>query len=188
MSLPVIDMSGSMASTAAAIERACRDSGFFYVTGHGVPAELIARLDAAAREFFALPDADKMEIAMARGGRAWRGFFPVGAELTSGRPDRKEGIYFGTEDPSPDRPLHGPNLFPTQVPELRPAVLEYLDRCSGRAGRAARGRGQPGPARSTSRPGTRATRPCCSGSSTTRRRRPTPAQTGASASTPTTAC
>ena len=38
VSLPVIDMSGSMASTATAIERACRDSGFFYVTGHGVPA------------------------------------------------------------------------------------------------------------------------------------------------------
>ena len=34
---------------------------------------------------------------MARGGRAWRGWFPVGGELTSGRPDRKEGIYFGAE-------------------------------------------------------------------------------------------
>ena len=108
----MIDLSEPMAAKAAAIEQACRDSGFFYVTGHGVPAALLARLDAAAREFFALPEADKMEIAMARGGRAWRGFFPVGAELTSGRPDRKEGIYFGTEDPSSGRPLHGRNLFP----------------------------------------------------------------------------
>ena len=68
-----------------------------------------------------------MEIAMRHGGTAWRGFFPVGAELTSGRPDRKEGLYFGTELPADLRPLHGPNLFPRQVPELRTIVLDYLD-------------------------------------------------------------
>jgi len=69
---------------------------------------------------------------MARGGRAWRGYFPVGGELTSGKPDMKEGIYFGTELP-PDHPrvrahvpLHGANLFPAQVPELRATVLDYL--------------------------------------------------------------
>ena len=38
-----------------------------------------------------------MDIAMALGGRAWRGYFPVGEELTSGKPDLKEGIYFGAE-------------------------------------------------------------------------------------------
>jgi isopenicillin N synthase-like dioxygenase len=133
VSLPIIDLSEPMPVTAAAIERACRDSGFFYVTGHGVPADLVARLDAAARAFFALPEATKMEIAMERGGRAWRGFFPLGAELTAGRPDRKEGIYFGTEDPHSDRPLHGRNLFPAEVPALRDAVLEYIDRLTGTA-------------------------------------------------------
>ena len=50
-----------------------------------------------AREFFASPLERKMTIAMAHGGRAWRGYFPVDGELTSGRPDRKEGIYFGTD-------------------------------------------------------------------------------------------
>ncbi len=142
----MIDLSGSMASTATAIERACRDSGFFYVSGHGVPAALIARMDAAAREFFALPEATKLEIAMEHGGRAWRGFFPVGAELTSGRPDRKEGIYFGTEDSSSDRPLHGRNLFPSQVPALRDDGSRIPRPVVGdRAGRAARGGGQPRP-------------------------------------------
>jgi isopenicillin N synthase-like dioxygenase len=131
--LPVIDLSSPMPSKAAAIERACRDSGFFYVTGHGVPASLLHRLDTAAREFFALPEPVKMEIEMSRGGRAWRGFFPVGAELTAGRPDRKEGIYFGTEDPAADRPLHGRNLFPDQVPALRDAVLDYIDRLTATA-------------------------------------------------------
>ncbi|GGM41705.1 isopenicillin N synthase family dioxygenase [Dactylosporangium sucinum] len=137
LELPIVDVSrlvrdGADPVAAAGIEAACRASGFFYVTGHGVPAELVERLDRHARAFFALPEAGKLEIAMARGGRAWRGFFPVGAELTSGRPDAKEGLYFGTElGPDDPRvraglPLHGANLFPRQVPELRAAVLEYL--------------------------------------------------------------
>jgi isopenicillin N synthase-like dioxygenase len=113
------------------VATACRASGFFYVTGHGVPDRLLAELAAASRAFFALPAPAKLEIAMERGGRAWRGYFPVGAELTSGRPDLKEGLYFGTElaadDPRARLPLHGPNLFPRQVPELRSLVLSYLD-------------------------------------------------------------
>jgi isopenicillin N synthase-like dioxygenase len=144
MALPVVDITAlrrggpapQLAATAREIEAACRDSGFFYVTGHGVPAELLARLDAASRRFFALPEAQRMEIAMVHGGRAWRGYFPVGGELTAGRPDLKEGLYLGTELPDDHPrvraglPLHGRNLFPRQVPELRPVVLAYLDALS----------------------------------------------------------
>jgi isopenicillin N synthase-like dioxygenase len=139
--LPVIDVSplvGDSAGPATAevaeqLQLACRDRGFFYVTGHGVPEELLAELAEASTDFFALPMADKLEIAMERGGRAWRGFFPVGAELTSGQPDLKEGLYFGAELPADDPrvlaglPLHGANLFPRQVPRLGPLVLAYLD-------------------------------------------------------------
>jgi isopenicillin N synthase-like dioxygenase len=139
--LPVIDMRPlvdgrpvtAMAAVAEQIQAACRERGFFYVTGHGVPSGMLADLAAASAEFFALPLADKLEIAMERGGRAWRGYFAVGGELTSGRPDLKEGLYFGTELPDDDPrvraglPLHGRNLFPRQVPRLRPLVLAYLD-------------------------------------------------------------
>jgi isopenicillin N synthase-like dioxygenase len=151
--LPIIDVSAlregaspdRMAAEAGRIEAACRSTGFFYLSGHDVPAELIDRLDAASRDFFRLPLDDKMEIAMERGGRAWRGFFPVGAELTSGRPDLKEGVYFGAELPDDHPrvragvPLHGPNLFPRQVPELRTAVLAYLDALTGVAQAVLRG-------------------------------------------------
>jgi isopenicillin N synthase-like dioxygenase len=61
------------------------------------------------------------------------GYFPLGGELTSGKPDRKQGLYFG-EDLSGDDPrvaagvpLHGANLFPEDVPELRPAVMRFMD-------------------------------------------------------------
>ncbi len=137
--LPVIDMSplfgrkdGARNSVAREIARACRDTGFFYVSGHGIPDWLIERMDQAARQFFALPESQKNEIAMSRGGRAWRGFFPVGGELTSGKPDLKEGIYFGSDLPPDDPrvraglPMHGENLYPQQVPELRDAVIAYL--------------------------------------------------------------
>jgi isopenicillin N synthase-like dioxygenase len=102
MDLPIVDVTALVAGgdptpAAALIDRACRAHGFFYVTGHGVAPDLLARLTRACAAFFALPQAAKMEIAMARGGPAWRGYFPVGAELTSGRPDLKEGLYFGAE-------------------------------------------------------------------------------------------
>ena len=135
--LPVVDVAPLLSpspygpaagSTGVArqIEAACREHGFFYVTGHGVAPDLLARLAAACTAFFALPHADKTEIAMARGGPAWRGWFPVGAELTSGQPDLKEGLYFGTELGEEDPrvraglPLHGRNLFPRQVPGCAP--------------------------------------------------------------------
>jgi isopenicillin N synthase-like dioxygenase len=141
LALPVIDVApligadpdAACFAVAERIQAACRERGFFYVIGHGVPAQLLARLEAASEEFFSLPLEDKLEIAMERGGRAWRGFFPVGAELTSGQPDLKEGLYFGAELSGSDPrvragvPLHGSNLFPRQVPQLRPVVLSYLD-------------------------------------------------------------
>jgi isopenicillin N synthase-like dioxygenase len=136
--LPVIDLAplgGTAAearTVASAIDRACRDSGFFYIVGHGIDPARLRRLEHLSREFFALDLEEKMAIRMALGGRAWRGYFPVGAELTSGRPDQKEGLYFGAEldDDHPAvvaaTPLHGRNLFPARPADLREAVLDHM--------------------------------------------------------------
>jgi isopenicillin N synthase-like dioxygenase len=107
--LPIIDIASANRSdadfghVAAGLDRACAEFGFFYVTGHGIDPGLAVALEQLAQRFFALPVEEKLEIAMTRGGRAWRGYFPLGGEFTSGRPDRKEGIYFGTEL-GPDEP------------------------------------------------------------------------------------
>ena len=120
-------------AAGAAIDQACRDLGFFLIRGHGTDPALLSSLDRAARAFFAQPEARKAAIAMAHGGRAWRGWFPEGGELTSGRPDRKEGLYFGSELPADDprvvagTPLHGPNQFPADPASLGPAVLAWID-------------------------------------------------------------
>jgi isopenicillin N synthase-like dioxygenase len=128
----IVSGRGDEGAVARAIDHACRETGFFSIVGHGVDSSLRARVDALAREFFALPEAEKAEIAMTNGGRAWRGWFPVGGELTSGVPDHKEGIYFGAELADDDPrvragvPLHGRNQFPRRPSALRGAVLEYM--------------------------------------------------------------
>lgn len=136
--LPVIDVSALVNDTAQRervaeqIGAACRAHGFFYVVGHGIDPALCERLETQARAFFALDETEKQHSRMALGGRAWRGWFPLGGELTSNRPDWKEGLYLGSEL-GPDHPrvragtpLHGANLWPA-VPGLRETVLAYMD-------------------------------------------------------------
>jgi isopenicillin N synthase-like dioxygenase len=136
--IPIIDISPLIQGAeerheiATRIGEACREVGFFYIVGHGVEEKLQQRLEQASQRFFAQDLATKLKIDMSRGGRAWRGYFPVGRELTSGKPDLKEGIYFGAElkDDHPlvraGTPMHGPNLFPSNMPQFRELVLDYM--------------------------------------------------------------
>lgn len=136
--LPVIDMTplfgadaDARAAVAEAIGAACRSHGFFQLIGHAIPPAVLTALETESRAFFARPVAEKLSIAMSQGGPAWRGYFPVG-ELTSGRSDLKEGVYFGVElgpdDPRVQSglPLHGANQWPGGAPGLRAAVEAYM--------------------------------------------------------------
>jgi isopenicillin N synthase-like dioxygenase len=124
---------GAAQQVGRQIDAACTEMGFFYLVGHRVDPDLVSDLDLLARQFFARSPSEKDEIAMARAGRTWRGWFPIGAELTSGIPDLKEGIYFGSELGTDhprviaQTPMHGANLFPAEPEELGPVVLEYID-------------------------------------------------------------
>jgi isopenicillin N synthase-like dioxygenase len=137
--LPIIDMAAlfgrdtnARTRVADQVAEACEAHGFFYLTGHGIGPEVLADLEAASHRFFALPEAQKMQIAMVHGGRAWRGYFPVGGELTSGRPDLKQGLYLGTDLPADHprvvarTPMHGANLWPAALPNLRQATETYM--------------------------------------------------------------
>jgi isopenicillin N synthase-like dioxygenase len=139
--IPVVDIAplldddvrpGSIADTATSIDRACRQVGFFAITGHGVSSDLQDRLEVASHAFFRRPEAGKAEIAMANARAARLGWFPVGGERTSGVPDRKDGTDVGLEhSPGHHRvrsatPLHSANQFPSEPAELGPLVLEWL--------------------------------------------------------------
>ncbi len=132
-SLPVVDLSApDQRACVEAVRVASERHGFFYIAGHGVDPAVELRLEQATARFFALPLEARQRISMANGGRAWRGWFPLQGELTSGAADLKEGLYLGEElgpdDPRvrADWPMHGANLFPAEVPELRSAVLDFI--------------------------------------------------------------
>lgn len=124
--------SGSPTAAAEHIGRACRGLGFFYITGHGVDEALQQKMENLSRSFFACDSEIKMKIRMELSGHYWRGYFPLGDELTLGKPDLKEGIYFGSELPTSHplvearTPLHGPNLFPS-IDGFRETTLAYMN-------------------------------------------------------------
>lgn len=143
LTLPILDLSLlDQGPDAAArfrddLRAATHDVGFFYLTGPGVSAELESRLLQAAKDFFALPDADKLAIENVTSPH-FRGYTRVGGELTQGRVDWREQIDIGPErEPlaDPDGPgynrLVGPNLWPAAQPELREVVAEWHDHLTG---------------------------------------------------------
>ena len=73
MTLPIIDMSGLRSGVAGereavgrALNEACLDMGFFYLTDHQVSAQRRDAAMAALREFFSRPLDRKLEAAKAR--------------------------------------------------------------------------------------------------------------------------
>ena len=86
---------------------------------------------------------------MEHGGSAWRGWFPLDGELTSGVPDHKEGIYFGTElgpdDPAGPRRAAAARRQPVPGPAAAAAGgRAELARRDGRVGAALLRRSLPG--------------------------------------------
>ena len=143
--VPVIDISPlrrgpgqavpGKAAMVEAIGRACREIGFFYAVGHGVPQAQIDAVYAQARRFFDLPEALKGQIAIERSS-CHRGWFRLGSEnLDPAKQDAgdfKEGLKIG-RDLAPDHervraglPLHGPNQWP-DLPGWRDVMQAYYD-------------------------------------------------------------
>ena len=141
--LPVLDLSlldGGPESAARfrdELRAATHDVGFFYLVGTSVSPELERRLHTAARDFFALPERDKLAIENVTSPH-FRGYTRVGGERTQGRVDWREQIDIGPEreavaDPeAPDYArLIGPNLWPPAQPELQEVVAEWHAHLSG---------------------------------------------------------
>ncbi|MFN3950737.1 isopenicillin N synthase family dioxygenase [Microbacterium sp.] len=143
LNLPVLDLSlldqgpDAAARFRDELRAATHDVGFFYLTGTGVSAELEARLLQAAKDFFALPEAEKLSIENVTSPH-FRGYTRVGGELTQGRVDWREQIDIGPErdaitdadGPGYNR-LVGPNLWPAAQPELKDVVTEWHDHLTG---------------------------------------------------------
>lgn len=127
--LPIIDIAPLDAAdrdgwlgVAQAIDRACRQWGFFYIKGHPISPQRIEALQQAAKTFFAQPLADKLSIDITQ-TRHHRGYGAIATEqLDPSLPsDLKEtfdmGLHLPAEHPDvlAEKPLRGPNRHP-QLP------------------------------------------------------------------------
>lgn len=137
--LPIIDFAGFASGDTAArqrlideVGRACRDIGFFYLTGHGLSQQLVDATFEQIRTYFAEPFATKMELAATT--EHYRGYFPP-RNITERR-DIQGGsmeaframLDLGPDDPdvAAGTPLYGPNRWPAHLPTFRAALESFL--------------------------------------------------------------
>ena len=146
MSIPVIDIGPYLEGgrddrqrVAHRIAAACEDSGFFCITGHGVPEDLVARTRQAAVEFFARP-LDEKRLILRPESRVGRGYYPfadrslahtLGEETP---PDLQEAFAMGPPDVPDDDYYRGEtaeyffaeNRYPARPEAFRETVDDYF--------------------------------------------------------------
>ncbi len=135
--IPMIDMGPFLDGTdrpgvAQRIGAACRTVGFLYLVDHGIPKSLIDAAMDEARRFFALPLERKLDLHINK-SLAHRGYFPLFEENTdpAQHADLKEGFDLA-RDLRPNhpavlagKPLHGPNVWPDDLPGFRETIERY---------------------------------------------------------------
>ena len=131
--LPVLDLAlwrSAPADFAAQLRHACHHHGFFQLR-HRVPAGVVERAVAEAREFFARGAEHKRAIDYSQ-SPAFRGYMAVGVENTAGRCDHREQLEIAAEGAPPPPAawppytrLRGPNQWPASQPGLRVAIDDY---------------------------------------------------------------
>lgn len=143
-SLPTLDLSlldGTAAQRQGFLDdlrHAARDVGFFYLTGHGIDAELLKQVQSHARQFFALPASEKTAVGMINSPH-FRGYNRAASEITRGKPDLREQFDLGAErdaltldENSPYwARLQGPNQWPAALPALKPLLLDWQQAMTG---------------------------------------------------------
>ncbi|TXR51959.1 isopenicillin N synthase family dioxygenase [Reinekea thalattae] len=134
MHIPLIDISplyqetetANKFSVAQAIDKACQESGFFYVTGHPISQQRIIEMRQLAEQFFSLPAEQKQKISI-KFSNNHRGYGETAAEqLDPNQPtDWKESFDMGLNLApdhalvGKDRPLYGPNQYPESIADFQ---------------------------------------------------------------------
>ncbi|TDL22212.1 Clavaminate synthase-like protein [Rickenella mellea] len=124
--LPIIDISpwlepsstdnaGRRKDVSAALHSACLTHGFFYLNiSSFVTPDETDELTRLAREFFSLPEEEKLKLSLSNQDGA-RGYARLKENVTNGLADNHEGLDFYKPVQMPDRtkPVWGENQWPT---------------------------------------------------------------------------
>ncbi|WP_310468604.1 2OG-Fe(II) oxygenase family protein [Sphingomonas sp.] len=126
--IPVIDLAGPRETVVAEVAAACRDWGFFQITGHGVAPAAIEQVIARARAFFALPRDAKRAHLRSR-DNPW-GYYD--RELTKERRDRKEVFDIGPDAggirAAQGDPFQGETPWPEAPPQFQALIEDWFAR------------------------------------------------------------
>jgi len=142
-SLPVLDYSRLNAGPEEAsrfrdeLRDAMHNVGFLYLSGHGIPQDLVDAMLETSRRFFDLPEEQKLAVENIHSPQ-FRGYTRMGAELTDRAVDWREQIDIGVERAAVEPGdgvadywrLEGPNLWPSELPGMRDVVAAWTDRLS----------------------------------------------------------
>jgi len=129
--VPIIDLTGTFedgparSAAAKAIRMACENTGFFYVSHHGIDQALIDAAFAESRRFFDQSTDWKMKLAKQPGTN---GYEPVETQALDNQspPDWKESYNFSAGAPVGSMD-HVPNLWPDQFLGFQHQLQTYHD-------------------------------------------------------------
>lgn len=144
--MPVVDLDPWWEGTprarravAEAFDEAASTVGFAQIVGHRIPDAVIADMVTASDRFFGLP-LDRKLAARPADLAVNRGYAATGTEALSysigaeSPPDLFEAFNMGEDVVDESEPfyaaerhrLFAPNIWPPEVPELRPALVAYF--------------------------------------------------------------
>ena len=115
-------------NVAKALCAASQNPGFIYISGHGIPDDIIDAARQQALTFFRQSDAQKSAVSISPRHRGWlaQGGAKMQDDVVA---DLKESFLWGYQDADghtpEDHPIRGANHWPTSVPELQPAAVAY---------------------------------------------------------------
>ena len=128
--IPKIDLSETFSKDEAALQKAaaeigaaCRNTGFFYIVGHGIDQSLVQRAFAESKRFFDQSDEAKRKCSKQPGTN---GYEPTETQrLDNESPgDLKESYNFSAAA-KPGTPDHVPNIWPEDLPGFRESLEDY---------------------------------------------------------------
>ncbi|KAK6151197.1 hypothetical protein DH2020_016129 [Rehmannia glutinosa] len=125
------------------LDQACREAGFFYVKGHGIPYSLVEEIRSISRQFFHLPYEEKLKIKLSA-ATGYRGYQRVGENITKGVPDMHEAIDCYREVKpgmygSLGEAMEGCNVWPSDPPNFKSLMEDYVNRCTDLSRKIMRG-------------------------------------------------